>query len=775
MRHAGEAACARRKREALPQASCSYRRIAQEEPERHRAEGQRGLPQQRDRECRGPRRYERPEDPHRARSRQPPLRLGGSTAAVAKHLPHEPAHGRRGDSGDHRGGRVKNDPSTGPQTVQEDVLLTRVEALVEAAGGLEVRPQDGEIRENQFPLIGGAQRAPRRVPRRAPPRDERICKDGRQKALEERASGVDARATHRGRLRSAAKDLQVQVDEARAGHAVVIEEDEEVAGRFACGGVSLRRGRFTSRDEDFDNAGTPPRLESRDRGQDPLGGPGSDDHADRRGGSSRPKRSSPRLGLILVSRRCDHARIPRASIAGTRSSCSLEGRTRELPVALARHLVFHCAAAAVLVACRAVRSARPSAEQSPRRMSTEAPNAHGLWAEFLVSRVLILVVTRAAHGDVPAYFDGMSRIVSRGSPYGEGGFGYPVLAALFVSIPAVFGITKIELYRPFYRAQCFAVDVLLFYLLARRCSRSALLVYLLCTTLLGSILYDRLDIVLGCLLFVALLLERGERSALGSLALGASVAFKVIPVVLLPVWLASAVCRSWRSAVGAAILVALGVAAPFGAGYFLWGEDALLFMRAHAARGVEVESTWATLQIGAALSGSGAPQETYLASGSYNLKTPHESVFVTISHGLVALAALWGAVLSIRLSRRGRPIIPAWNATLGACILSSKVFSPQFLLFFLPTLVWSLGSMSRGVRRATVALACAACALTTWVYPYHEGDLVALRAVATVPLIARNVCFFALVLVLQLDAWRAGGALDQRTAVPEAARAEHIG
>jgi hypothetical protein len=55
-----------------------------------------------------------------------------------------------------------------------------------------------------------------------------------------------------------------------------------------------------------------------------------------------------------------------------------------------------------------------------------------------------------------------------------------------------------------------------------------------------------------------------------------------------------------------------------------------------------------------------------------------------------------------------------------------------------------------------MGLAVGACALTAWVYPYHEKDLEALAGVATVPLFLRNLLFAALVVVLELHAWRCG-------------------
>ena len=388
----------------------------------------------------------------------------------------------------------------------------------------------------------------------------------------------------------------------------------------------------------------------------------------------------------------------------------------------------------------------------PMEKRVQGAPTRQLWAEFLFSRVLVFVVARAELGDMPGYFESVSRWIAKGSPYGEGGFGYPALAFLFVSIPRLLGAAKFDLYYPIFRAQCFAVDAFLFWLLSRRCSRQSLLVYILATALLPNLLYHRLDILLGFFLVVALVLEARGLWKLASLTLGLSIAFKIIPVFLLPAWLLWTMRRSLRGAFVALGFVALGAGGPVGVAYALWGKDAVFFMGAHAARGLQIESLWASIQI--VLMEFGLAGKTYFSSGSYNLSTSIEGAFTTASHIAALAAALWGGVIAVRLARRGGPLILALSSTLSALILASKVFSPQYLLFFLPVLAWSLDTMGPRLRRVVMALAVASCALTTWVYPYHEKQLVALSAVATVPLVARNALFAALVVLLQVHAWR---------------------
>ncbi|MBI4606705.1 MAG: hypothetical protein HY721_32480 [Planctomycetes bacterium] len=86
-----------------------------------------------------------------------------------------------------------------------------------------------------------------------------------------------------------------------------------------------------------------------------------------------------------------------------------------------------------------------------------------------------------------------------------------------------------------------------------------------------------------------------------------------------------------------------------------------------------------------------------------------------------------------------------------------------YFLFLLPLLAWSLESMKPAVRYLAMGLTTACCGLTTWVYPYHEKELVALSGMATGPLVARIVLFVLLVVLLQAHAWRWGRPESRKT------------
>ena len=349
-----------------------------------------------------------------------------------------------------------------------------------------------------------------------------------------------------------------------------------------------------------------------------------------------------------------------------------------------------------------------------------------------------------ARGDVEIYHGHIERAFEGANPYeGKDAFGYPPLAFIFVALPYVAGGRSSDAYYQLYRAQCYAVDALAFYLLTRSVRKDGyLLAYVLGTAVLGNLLYHRLDIALGLLLILVVHLHDRGRWLAAHAFLGLSMAFKVIPIVLVPAALALEARRSWRRSCLGSLMIVMGAGAPTAVGYLAWGAPSVFFLGDHAERGVQLESTWASVEL--LLMEMGALRgAVYWGAGSHNLHTVFEAAIVRWSHVLTGIVALGGVGLAFA-TPRGNPA-PAFAATLGGCLAASKVFSPQFLLFLFPLCVVSA---ERGRRPEIAVLLILVSALTTWVYPYHEQALVALDGVAVAPLILRNALFLALTVAL---------------------------
>lgn len=244
--------------------------------------------------------------------------------------------------------------------------------------------------------------------------------------------------------------------------------------------------------------------------------------------------------------------------------------------------------------------------------------------------------------------------------------------------------------------------------------------YVVITAALGPILYDRLDLVVGFSAIVALAaLARGWPIASYAI-LTAGAAFKIVPVLLVPVFVLASAARSpqfwpalWRqSAYAAAILVAWPILIYFFGG----GDRAFVFLKYHSARGLELGSAYCVPVL---LADSCEVRYEY---GGYALRG---SLADTVARVSLAIAAISLVLAVLAASRALRRVGDPDRTTVAACgcvlvwlsfILTGKVGSPQYLLWLAP-LVPLLPLRNKWDYRAAVGFVVA-CVLTTLTYPY---------------------------------------------------------
>ncbi len=300
-----------------------------------------------------------------------------------------------------------------------------------------------------------------------------------------------------------------------------------------------------------------------------------------------------------------------------------------------------------------------------------------------------------------------------------------------------------------------SVDVaclLLIYLLAlriypaegpqRRVGR--LLLYTVGTGVLGPILYDRQDLVVALIALAALVLLVYRFTIPSYLLLVLGTAFKLVPALLLPVWVFAA--ATWRSGPHArfstfsrAVVIEAGIAGallllwPVLTYYFGGGDRAFVFLSYHTERGLQLEAppAWPTMLLD--------PDAVVVHGyGSYNFRS---ALGDRIAHYL-KYAML--AAVAITCLIAGRGFWPAASAetkptpaTLGPHIVASavlvwlgfilvnKVGSPQYLLWIAPLI--PLLPLRGAAAWCWATLVVAVCGLTTLGYPtfykYLKGEL----------------------------------------------------
>jgi uncharacterized membrane protein len=248
--------------------------------------------------------------------------------------------------------------------------------------------------------------------------------------------------------------------------------------------------------------------------------------------------------------------------------------------------------------------------------------------------------------------------------------------------------------------------------------------------LAGSLILSRFDLWPALLVAAAIAALLRDRHRLGWGLLGAAVAAKLWPLVLVPlvlVW-------SYRAgrirsafvglAVAAAFFVPFAIIAPHG----LWDS-----LRGQASRPLQIESLGASL---------------FTAFGHPSVSSSHGSQNV-VGHGVVAalfsllqvatLVALW--IAFARGPARADRLLRYSAAAVCAFIVFGKVLSPQFLIWLIP-----LVPLVRGRRglAATGMLTLALVLTQVWfprrywdyVNAFHNADAVLARNLALVALLA---------------------------------------
>jgi uncharacterized membrane protein len=264
--------------------------------------------------------------------------------------------------------------------------------------------------------------------------------------------------------------------------------------------------------------------------------------------------------------------------------------------------------------------------------------------------------------------------------------------------------------------------------------REAAFYVALAPVLTGSLILSRFDLWPALLTIAALAALLRERHRFGWGLLGAAVAAKLWPLVIVPL----ALVWSYRAhqlratlvgvAVAAAAFVPFAVVAPHG----LWDS-----LRGQASRPLQIES------LGASFFTAFGHPHVVSSHGSQNI-AGHASLTTFFALLQISvLVALW--ISFARGPATGDRLLRYAAATVCAFIAFGKVFSPQFLLWLIP-----LVPLVRG-RRGLLAtgVLTAALVLTQVWFPRHYWDYVYGFEHAGAVL-ARNL---ALVLLLFVLVW----------------------
>jgi hypothetical protein len=248
------------------------------------------------------------------------------------------------------------------------------------------------------------------------------------------------------------------------------------------------------------------------------------------------------------------------------------------------------------------------------------------------------------------------------------------------------------------------------------------LLYIAITAALFPVLYSRFDLVPGTLVLAAVYFARMRRPGWAGAFLGIAGGVKLWPFALVPLFVAwEAKRKGLRHVVAAGLWI--GVGAVVSALPLLPRAQmgVFSFLKFHAARGIQLETTWATIALALNRFGIAQVQPEH-NFGAFHVAGRLPQVFATLSMPLTVLFALAPQVVAIvrrfrEREERERAFEHAVFASVLGFMIAGKVLSPQFMLWIAPLLPLA----AEGPVGAFAALMVGA--LTTAVYPYLSPAL----------------------------------------------------
>ena len=291
---------------------------------------------------------------------------------------------------------------------------------------------------------------------------------------------------------------------------------------------------------------------------------------------------------------------------------------------------------------------------------------------------------------------------------------------------------------------------------AHRRRPAALATWLLAVPLLGATTYARFDLVPGLLVGTALLLLR-SRPVVAAGAAALATGLKLWPALALPALAARTTARWAVLKVVAVVGVVLA-----GASLLLAGWERLFSpLTWQAERGLQVEAVAATpAMVGRALSPASF-RVVFTEHNAYEVVGPGTATMTAVSTtaSLAALAGmlvLWGVAFR-RGDRIDRDTV-VWLvlAAVALFVVTSKVLSPQYLLWLLPAAAVAAGTVRCRSAVVWAAVLLVATAATQLVFPELYGHLVRVgehTGTAVLVLTLRNL------LLVLLTGWAVAAAV----------------
>lgn len=377
-------------------------------------------------------------------------------------------------------------------------------------------------------------------------------------------------------------------------------------------------------------------------------------------------------------------------------------------------------------------------------------------AHILIFMILFEEMGQTTYSSTGIYFDYASKMTAGQIPYRDFAVEYPPLSLLFFLLPRLAAST------PEGYAIAFAVQTLLFSLLglfvivlvSPRLGlppwKSAV-AYTVCLLAIGPIISRRYDIFPAVLVILALYAFLSEKHRCTWVLLAAGAMTKVYPAALLPVFLLYHCRNHPRRCILPAVLTFVAASFVIALPFLLVSPTGLLgSLTYHAERGIQLESTYGSLLLVLHKFGLLSLEPSF-AFGSWNLTGTAADALTRMSMLLLPLsvaAMYWMVHRHLKSGAHSAQELVSWLLLVTIMLVAtSKVLSPEYLIWFLPLIPLVSGRLNHWVWVVFIAISV----LTYTVYPLQYRDLIMLESGPVVVLLLRNVLLVLMAAVIAVS------------------------
>jgi Glycosyltransferase family 87 len=403
------------------------------------------------------------------------------------------------------------------------------------------------------------------------------------------------------------------------------------------------------------------------------------------------------------------------------------------------------------------RSTRPSAIQ--RRTLLVAPLAIVLFVVALTPGPVFAGIM----SDLRGYFEDTGRLLAGVVPYRGFPLEYPPLALVPMTLPRLwpFGALSDGVLVVGFAVMEGCLAVVVGWLITRVSADPirALATWALVVLLAGGSIAWRYDLWPAAAVLVAFVATERGRPGLAGAAIGVGTMLKLFPIVVLPVLAARAIAlRDWTGLIRLVVGTAIVVGFVMGVSFVAAGPDSFGWLTYEIDRGLQLESTGSGILLLLHIF-AGQPFDLVLAFGTLQVVAPGADAIVAATPylemalvGGVALVALVAFRRDVRrLGQVPRESLAiAIVAVIVALVVTSKVFSAQYVVWFLPLIPFLPGR----VRLLGLVIA----GLSTLIYPLNYMLLWHLDPVLAVVLNVRNALLIVFVVLLAVRLARPSSA-----------------